>query len=167
MLPLWSMRPGAWVNFYPFTGIRLAWSMLVAAVALSVFSCRKDRREQSYSYVYVQSADGELNPMDGVGGSWDRNAGIGQISGEGSACERIQIYLPALHDTGDYPGTGKHNIHYSDGASFDANRFESGTIHLSRVDNSCIVGEFEVYLTDTQDGVETRPVFGNFRITAQ
>ena len=145
----------------------LALGLSVLAAVSCMASCKKQDPVRSSGYMYVGSGDQELCPMGGVEGQWNRETHVGHISGEGAAYEHLELYLPDLRDTGRYPNVSIRNISYSDGADFTANALEGGTIHISRIDSSSVTGVFEVLLSDTRNGAETRVITGTFGITGE
>src|SRR4028118_694507 len=103
------MRFGSKQGDQKRSGVKLGFYVFLSFAVLSGISCKKHEMAKPYSYVYVAVGDELSIPMEGVEGHWDISTGTGHISGEGPAYERIQLNLPYLRDTGNYPNISINN----------------------------------------------------------
>jgi hypothetical protein len=143
--------------------------ILNAALCLSLLTganaCKKEPGVSGSSYIYLKyGAAADYEPMETVEGSWDAGNSLAQLSGTGQARDRLQLYLPALTDTGNVTDPGLTNIRYSDDQYFIADSFAGGFIHISAIDPDFIKGEFNVILSDVHEGAEKRHIIGTFGV---
>ncbi|MGC4057709.1 MAG: hypothetical protein QM743_06230 [Chitinophagaceae bacterium] len=105
--------------------------------------------------------------MQTINGNFDPMTRTATLQADGYHNEHFNLYLPNVTDTGTYKSPSIHNIALSettDYYDFYPDSLVSGKIIISTIDSQSITGTFEVALSSSFNGAQTRVVVGGFEI---